>query len=176
MYKGKLVTLRAFESDDLTKNHAFVNDADTALLMLRGFPLPSSYADEQQWLGQQTSYTRGEYQFAVDNEDGELIGRCGITRIDWKNRSGDLAIMIGSAFRGKGYGSDAMRVLCGFAFRQMNLHHLKVSVLAFNHAAIACYEKIGFVREGVLREDVFRNGRYTDVIELGLLESEWPSE
>ena len=173
VYKGKLVILRAFEQKDLEDNHRFVNDASTALDMLRGFPLPSSYSDESQWLSQQTSYTRGEYQFAVDNQDGCLVGRCGLIKVDWKNRSGEVAIMIGREWRGRGYGSDALRVLCAFCFDQMNIHHLKVTVLGFNTAAIHCYLACGFQKEGVLREDVFRNGAYSDAIVLGLLEDEW---
>ncbi len=173
MYKGNLVRLRAFEQEDLEANHQYVNDAETALAMLRGFPLPASFSDEQQWLSQQTSYTHGEYQFAIENMDGVMVGRCGLTKIDWKNRSADAGIMIGAPWRGKGYGTDAMRVLCDFSFRQMNIHHLKVAVLAFNEAAIRCYLRCGFRKEGVLREDVFRNGRYTDVVLLGILEEEW---
>ncbi len=96
MLNGTLVRLRAFESGDVEANHAFMNDAATLRGMLSGIPFPSSWQDEQQWLSQQTGYTRGEYQFAVENFDGELVGRCGITRLDWKNRVAELAIMIGA--------------------------------------------------------------------------------
>ena len=81
MLQGQLVRLRAFESGDLETNHLFVNDEETALLMYKGMPFPTSLNDEQQWLSQQSSYTRGEYQFAVENMDGDLVGRCGIVRL-----------------------------------------------------------------------------------------------
>lgn len=164
MYQGKLIRLRAFESADLDANHAFMNDYDTLRGMMSGIPFPSSYSDEQQWLGQQTSYTRGEYQFAIEDLAGDLVGRCGVTRLDWKNRVAELAIMVGSPYRGKGYGKEAMAILCDFCFREMNLHRLKVSVFAFNEPALRCYEANGFVREGVLRQEIFRDGAYRDVV------------
>ena len=164
MYEGKLVRLRAFESGDLDACHAFVNDYETAASMLKGLPLPSSYDDERQWLQQQTSYTRGEYQFAIENADGDLVGRCGPVSVDWKNRLAELAIMIGTPYRGRGYGTEAIALLCAFCFDEMNLRRLKISVLARNAAAIRCYEKNGFVREGIWREEVYRGGSWQDVI------------
>ena len=71
MIEGRLVRLRAFEQSDLDANHAFVNDYATLRDMLAGMPLPASYEDERRWLDQQSSYTRGEYQFAV--EDGGAL-------------------------------------------------------------------------------------------------------
>lgn len=169
MYEGTLVRLRAFESGDLEANHAFVNDYDTLRGMISGIPFPASLEDERQWLSSQSSYTRGEYQFAVEDFEGELVGRCGIIKLDWKNRVAELAIMIGSPFRGRGYGREAMALLCGFCFREMNLHRLKVSVFAFNEAAIRCYERNGFVREGLLRREIYRDGAYHDVVLMGRL-------
>lgn len=164
MLEGTLVRLRAFEAYDLDAEHAFVNDLKTLQSMLSGIPFPASVADEQQWLSQQTSYTRGEYQFAIEDFEGSLVGRCGVTRLDWKNRVAELAIMIGTPYRHRGYGREAMQLLCDFCFQEMNLHKLKVSVLAFNEAAVRCYEGIGFVREGRLQQEVFRAGKYQDVV------------
>lgn len=164
MYEGRLVRLRAFERDDLDANHAFVNDYETVRGMISGIPFPSSMADEQRWLDQQTSYTRGEYQFAIEDGGGDLVGRCGVIRLDWKNRVAEVAIMLGAPYRGRGYGTEAMALLTSFCFREMNLHKVKVSVFDFNAAAIRCYEKCGFVREGVLRGEIFRDGAYRDVV------------
>lgn len=169
MYTGERVRLRAFESGDLEANWGFVNDYETVRGMASGMLFPCSRGDEARWLDQQSSYTRGEYQFAIEALDsGELIGRCGTLKVDWKNRWAELGIMIGrAANRGRGYGSDAMKLLCRFCFEEMNLHRLKLSVLDFNQQAIRCYEKCGFVREGVLKSEVFREGAYHDVVVMG---------
>ena len=170
MFDGRLVRLRAFEQTDLDANHAFMNDYATLRDMLSGLPLPASYEDERRWLDQQTSYTRGEYQFAIEDGGGDLVGRCGLIRVDWKNRVGEIGIMIGAPYRGRGYGTEAMELLCRFAFQEMNLHKLKVSVFAFNKAAIHCYEKSGFIQEGLLKSEIFRAGAYQDVVELAKFE------
>ena len=170
MYEGKLVRLRAFERNDLELNHEMVNDYDTVRGMYSGIPYPSSYEDEQQWLSQQTSFTRGEYQFAVETLDGELIGRCGVTRLDWKNRLGELGVALAPGSRGKGFGTDAIAVLTRFCFRELGLHKLKVSVYAFNQAAIRCYERNGFQTEGILKNELYRDGAWRDVVVMGRFE------
>ena len=76
MFDGRLVRLRAFEQTDLDANHAFMNDYATLRDMLSGLPLPASYEDERRWLDQQTSYTRGEYQFAIEDGGGDLVATC----------------------------------------------------------------------------------------------------
>lgn len=168
MLEGRRIRLRAFEARDLDAEHAFVNDYDTLRDMLGGIPFPSSVADEQQWLSQQTSYTRGEYQFAIEDADGCLIGRCGPTRVDWKNRVAELGIMIGAPYRRRGYGAEAMALLCDFCFQEMNMRKLKVCVLAENEAAMRCYARCGFRQEGLLRQEIFRRGRYRDMAILAL--------
>lgn len=169
MYQGEVVRLRALERGDAETHWAFMNDYDTVRGMSSGILYPSSREDEARYLEQQSSYTRGEYQFAVETLDGHFIGRCGFTRVDWKNRLAEIGIMIGDpAFRGRGYGTDALRLLTRFAFEEMNLHKLKLSVFAFNMQAVACYEKCGFVREGLLKGELWREGKYHDVVVLGL--------
>lgn len=170
MYEGKLVRLRALERDDIVRSHAFVNDYQTMRGVMSGMLYPSSFEDETRWADGQSSYTRGEYQFGVETlEQRAFIGRCGFTRVDWKNRLAELGILIGdAAFRGRGYGSDAVRVLCAFGFRELNLHKIKATVFDFNETALRAYEKCGFVREGVLKKELFREGSYHDVIALAL--------
>lgn len=164
MIEGQRVRLRAFEGRDLDACHAFVNDWETASAMQRGIPFPSSLVDESRWLDRQTSYSQGEYQFAIEDADGDLVGRCGPVSVDWKNRVAELAIMIGTPYRRKGYATEAMGLLCDFCFREMNLRRLKVSVLDTNRSAIGCYLRNGFEQEGILRQEVFRDGAYRDVI------------
>lgn len=164
MFEGKLVRLRAPEDSDLEAEHALACDEETLALMTSGLPLPSSYSDARDFLSRQTKYTRGEYQFAVETKDGGYAGRCGVIQLDWKNRQAELAIALASGFRGRGYGREAMAILCGFCFNEMGLHKLKVSVLADNAAAVRCYEANGFSREGVLRNEVWRGGAWHDVL------------
>lgn len=169
MYEGQYVRLRAFDNGDLMKSLSYVNDYEIMRGAYSGILYPSTVEDEAQYLSGQTSRSQGAYQFAIETlEDHAFIGKCGFTAISWKNRLGEIAIMIGDpAMHGKGYGTDAVKLLCDLGFDEMNLHKIKVEVLVFNQAALRCYEKCGFIREGTLRDQVFREGKYHDVIVMG---------
>lgn len=170
MYEGKLVRLRAFDNGDLIPSLNFSNDYAIMRGATGGILYPSTADDEARAIGNQTSYTAGEYQFAIETlAERRFIGKCGFTRVNWKNRLGELAIMIGDpAYHGKGYGTDAIHTLCKFGFEELNLHKLKAVVFAFNEGALRCYEKCGFEREGLLKEEIYREGAYHDVVMMGL--------
>lgn len=162
--------LRAFDSSDMAKIQDYNNDYAVMRGASAGILYPCTVDDAARMMNGSTSFTAGEYQFAVETKaDRILIGQCGFIRINWKNRLGELAILIGETdYRGKGYGADAVRVLCKFGFEEMNLRKIKASVFDFNKAALRCYEKNGFQREGVLQKEIYREGAYHDVIQLCL--------
>ena len=104
----------------------------------------------------------------------QLAGVTGFHHMDFRNRHCSFGISIGEkAEWGKGYGTDAMRILMRLGFDKMNLHRLWLHVFDYNQRAIASYEKCGFKREGVLREEHFARGKYHDTIVMGILESEY---
>ena len=171
MYQGKKVRLRAFDNSDLMACLSFSNDYSVMRGASGAILYPSTVDDEARAMGQNTSYTSGEYQFAVETlAEGRFIGKCGFTRVNWKNRVAELAILIGDKdYRGKGYGADAIQILCRFGFEEMNLHKIKALVFDFNVAALKCYQKCGFQTEGVLKDEMFREGAYHDVISMALI-------
>ena len=172
MYEGDLVRLRAFDNSDLMLCLSYSNDYEVMRGASGAILYPSTVDDEARAMNSSTSYTAGEYQFAIETKaERRFIGKCGFTKINWKNRLGELAILIGDReYRGRGYGADAIRTLCAFGFQEMNLHKIKALVFDFNEPALRCYEKCGFVREGVLRQEMFREGKYHDVISLALFQ------
>ncbi len=104
----------------------------------------------------------------------EKIGGIDLRGIAWTDRIAEIGIVIGvKEYWGKGYGTDAMRVLMRLAFDTMNLHRLWLRVFDFNPRAIRSYEKCGFRREGLLREDKFMRGRYHDALVMAILEHEY---
>ena len=170
MYEGRLVRLRAFDNSDLMKSLSYSNDYEIMRGASGGILYPSTVDDEARAMGNNTSYTSGEYQFAIESiREQRFIGKCGFTKIHWKNRLGELAILIGEKdFRGKGYGADAIRLLCRFGFEEMNLHKIKALVFDFNEAALRCYAKCGFRTEATLKQEIYREGAYHDVIVMSL--------
>ncbi len=106
--------------------------------------------------------------------DDTLIGCIELDGIMWTHQTTWLAIAIGDeTHRGKGYGREALELALRFAFQELNLHRVQLTVFSYNERAIALYEKIGFTREGVYRECLQRDGCRHDMILYGLLRDEW---
>ncbi|HML49144.1 MAG TPA: N-acetyltransferase, partial [Clostridia bacterium] len=90
MYEGKKIRLRAYRAGDIDDALRQINDYDSVRTSATGILFPNTYDDEVRWLNQQTAFTRGEYQFAIETLEGEYVGGCGFNRVDWKNRSAEI--------------------------------------------------------------------------------------
>ena len=101
-----------------------------------------------------------------------LVGVVGLTNIDTRDRTAEFGrFMVGHAdFQRAGYGREAAYLLCDHAFTVLGLNKVWAEVIAKNGAAMSLYGSLGFEREGVLREQVFKDERYVDVVRVGVLE------
>lgn len=107
-------------------------------------------------------------------DDDRLIGLLEFDGVDWSNRTTFVSIGIGEvADRHLGYGQDAMTAALRFAFHELNLYRVCLTVFSYNEPAMALYERLGFVREGMYREHLERDGRRYDMVLYGLLRPEW---
>ncbi|MDO4799544.1 MAG: GNAT family protein [Bacillota bacterium] len=174
MLKGKLVRLREMRREDADPIRKLINDEDVLYFIRNEVPFPFTEKDEEQFI-EGISATKDQYNFGIESlRTGQLIGACGFNQVSWKNRWAECGIFIGEKeLWGHGYGSDAIRLLLRFAFEEMNLHRVMVGVFSFNERALMSYEKCGFVREAVLREHIFKRGRYHDLIMMGMLKQEY---
>jgi RimJ/RimL family protein N-acetyltransferase len=106
--------------------------------------------------------------------DDTLIGFVVLFNIKWSNQSAELAIGIGvPEYRNKGYGSDGLRLILNYAFNELNLYRVELTVIEYNTGAIRAYERVGFVREGVRRQAIQRKGARFDLICYSVLRDEW---
>lgn len=104
----------------------------------------------------------------------EIIGAVYLLAIDWLNRSGELALWIGKkSAQGKGAGEFACREILKHAFLEINLNRVFLTVLNENIKATNLYRKIGFKEEGRLRQAVYKNGKYEDLLQMGILACEY---
>jgi len=170
---GERIYLRPLDEGDLDRCLRWINDA--GILARLGRRTPMSRAMEREWLANQYRSDR-DLNMAIVVSDGDRhIGNCGFNEIDHPNRSGVFGILIGERDAwGKGYGPEAARLVLEYGFGELNLHRISLCVHADNERAIRAYEKVGFRREGVLRDAYYRHGRYHDTLIMAVLASEWP--
>ena len=115
-----------------------------------------------------------EFFSVVDLTDADrLAGEALVWGIDLHNRTAHLGVSLLPQFRGRGFGTDVVRVLCDYGFSLRGLHRLQVDTLADNEAMVRAATGLGFVREGVLRRSAWVAGGFADVVVLGLLADEY---
>ena len=106
--------------------------------------------------------------------DDTLIGFVVLFNLKWGNQSAEMAIAIGDkTHRGKGFGQDGLKLILNYAFNELNLHRVSLTVMDYNQPAINAYERVGFVREGAHRQAVQRQGKRYDLLLYGILRDEF---
>jgi RimJ/RimL family protein N-acetyltransferase len=164
-FVGERVLLRAVEETDLVRINQLFWDPEVTQHLSVVWPEPVAGTREW-WEG---SRSAGAAQFAIETLSGEFLGVCGLENIDRRARSAGLGIWIARPFWNQGYGTDAVRTLCRFGFREMNLQRIRLLVLETNVRGKAAYERVGFKEEGRARRGWFVGGRHIDYLEMGLL-------
>jgi RimJ/RimL family protein N-acetyltransferase len=173
MLEGKLVRLRPLEMTDLDREYRWINDREVTRYLSARYPI--SRGEEAAWLreGTKNSFSEGPV-LAIETKDGEHIGNVTLHNPDPDNRKAVLGIAIGEKQHWSGgYGTDAIITLLRFGFHQMALNRVSLHVFEFNERAIACYSKCGFVEEARLRDHYYGEGRYWDVLVMGILRHEF---
>ncbi|MGK5740099.1 GNAT family N-acetyltransferase [Micromonospora sp. URMC 103] len=120
---------------------------------------------------------QGHVPFSVVELDGgTLVGTATLWGIDSHHRSAHIGLGLRPSFRGKGYGTDVVAVLCYYGFVVRGLQRLQIETLADNTAMLRSAERNGFVREGVLRSSAWVLGEFMDEVLLGLLVQDWKGD
>lgn len=173
MLKGDRVILRALSRDDLPRQQQFNNDIDVELAGGGDPPLPQSLARLQAEFDAGLSKgSRDGASFAIEVE-GVYIGGCALFNFDHVAHRAMLGIGIGDkTYWGQGYGREAVQLLVDYGFRHHNLHKVWLEVHGRNQRAIRAYRACGFVEEGRLRQHVWSDGAYDDLVIMGVLRPE----
>jgi ribosomal-protein-alanine N-acetyltransferase len=168
------VFLRPAEKDDVELFVRWLNDWRTGRTL--GMRAPLSKGMEDKWV-ERLIETQGKegYHFVICRlEDDRPVGTIGIKDLNLVDGSGGLGISVGAEEdRGRGYGSDALRALLRFAFDELRLVRVWLDVYDMNEGAQRVYERVGFVREGILRRAAYREGMHHDVHRMAVLADEW---
>jgi RimJ/RimL family protein N-acetyltransferase len=174
--EGRLVRLRPFRRDDLPLLRAWHDTPEVMRHWGQAQPLVTPDQFEADLNGRFARFDERGYLAIVplEPQDAQPIGRCEWEGLDRQNRSAEVMILIGEpAYWGHGYGTDALVTLLRYLFEVQRLHRVSLTVLSWNERAIRSYEKIGFAVEGVLREDVYDEGRYHDQTVMSILRDEF---
>ena len=168
----EVIKLESFKKSDFKQLINWIN-SEEFLIQWSGnaftFPL-----DEQQL----EKYIESANTLAfkvVDEETSDVIGHISLGQIDNINKSARIGkVLVGNTkMRGRSIGKHMMKAVLHIAFDELKLHRVNLGVYDFNTSAISCYEKIGFVKEGLLRESKRVGETYWNLWEMSMLEYEW---
>ena len=176
MLTGEVVALRARMDSDIAVLEAELYD-DVALRsrsdMRPWRPVPPGSAESAFRV---TDPHADPADFSVvELASGELAGAAVLWGVDPHNRVAHAGLSLRPSFRGRGLGTDTVRLLCRYGFEVRGLHRMQVETLADNAAMIRAATQAGFTREGTLRQAAWVLGEFADEVILGQLAPEWRS-
>lgn len=171
--KTRRVILRRPEPADAGRIQEYLNNPEVAG-QLGGFRPAMAMQDVLDWIEHHRKRIDEIIWTIAERKTSACIGHVGLYQLDPRLQVGELAICIGAkTWWGKGLGKEVATAVIEYAFNELHLEQLRLSVLETNPRAIRLYEGLGFRRDGRLRRNQFRNGRYLDSLLMSLLKSEW---
>lgn len=172
-----MVRLERFERRDIPQLLEWVN---TEKLLHQwggsGFQYPLDTKQLEEYISSTEKENADVLAYKViEEQSGKTIGHISIARINRKHRSARIGrVLVGDTeVRGRGIGEQMMKKALEIAFGELKMHRVSLGVFDFNKPAIACYEKVGFTKEGLLRDTLLVEGKYWSVWEMRMLEDEW---
>ena len=169
------ITLKPPALADIDKIHQWKNNL-SLLNLVAAKPLPSTLEQTRLWLDK-TLADQCQILFGIyinensenKSHDSELVGIVRLMFIDWVNRVCELGIYIGEEkYRGKGIGRRSTTLVLNYCFKNLNLHKVCLKTLKTNKQAINLYKSIGFKIEGIKRKEFWLEGRYEDIVIMGI--------
>jgi RimJ/RimL family protein N-acetyltransferase len=177
IFTGQFVRLSAFDPEEMSK--AFtrwnLNSEYVRLLNSSARPMQSAKSNAKWMEKEAEEISPANYYFSIRTlAEDKLLGELGLEVVDWSGRDAFVGLGIGETeYWSKGYGTDVMNILLRFAFTEINLRRVTLTVFEYNPRAIRSYEKVGFRHEGHLRNFVNREGRRWNEVYMGILREEW---
>ena len=165
--------LRELERKDIVAINKWRNNPELISLLGAPFRFINSEVDEQ-WFEDYMNRRNSNVRCAIVDYQDTPIGLISLTSVNRINQTAKLHIMIGDLeLCNKGIGSLAIKEMLLHAFNNMNLRRIELSVLSDNTRAQKVYEKVGFIREGIKRKAVFKNGQFVDMFLYSILKEEY---
>ena len=159
--EGERIYLSPMNPDDAETYLAWINDVKVAAYLGPMYARMVGLNGERAFL---ESAGQQGHDYSIVLKDGDkLIGSVGLTDIDHRSCAATLGVFIGdAAYREKGYGTEAVKLIVEYGFQWLNVHNIMLTVRAVNERAIACYKKVGFREFGRRTQSTFFDGRLVD--------------
>ena len=171
--QGAAVRLRAVEESDLPLLVRWMNDPEVRY-WLHHSDRPDATVESVRGRFGLTEERFPNLAWLIETLEGRPVGHLGLLQVDPHHKRAELAISIGEKeCWSRGYGTDAIRTVLRHGFEDLGLRRIDLHTDADNARGIRCYEKCGFVREGVMRERRVRYGKPLDMVLMAVLRDEW---
>ncbi len=173
-WQNELVRLRAGTFEDWEDAYPNYFDSKARFLLQEEIELPPVPATvEEVKKSAELDKEIGRLGFTIETLDGIAVGGLNLDSINERNGTFHIGIHVWVGYRGKGYGTAAMRILLKYAFLERRLNKFNVWCVEGNVASITMMKKLGCVQEGVRRQIIYSGGRYLDGILFGLTKDEF---
>lgn len=170
---GEKIALGPIHRGLIEINHRWINQLETSRFLRMGI---MSMEAEEQWYERIAQGDDIVYFAIYEKLTLRPIGGINLHNINQSNRTAELGVMIGEKqLRGKGYGTEAVQLICDYGFNAMGLHSIMLLTFEWNFAGQKAYEKVGFREIGRRRQARYFAGKYWDDIYYDLLASEFTS-
>ncbi|MDD2807896.1 MAG: GNAT family protein [Patescibacteria group bacterium] len=172
--KGRRVILRPLSLKDAPRFCQWLTDPEVTTFLAHYYEQGApSLKEERAWI-KKDNHDNKKISFSIDTILGRHIGSTSLFHIDNFSKKAEFGIMIGDKeFWGQGYGTEATKLLVDYGFRKLGLHKIYLGHIAYNIRGHKCYKKIGFKKEGEVRDHIYRNGHWHNEIYMGLLRDEY---
>lgn len=171
--QGETVILRPLNAEDAEVFFAALSDKD--INHLTGTYETFTFWQLKEHYARITNAgDRADYAITSKENPSMVLGEVVLNDISWHNRSANFRIaLLNKTLFGKGYGTQATRLIIKYGFENLDLHRIDLEVYDFNPRAAHVYEKVGFKREGMKRDALFWQGKYHNAIVMSMLESDY---
>jgi RimJ/RimL family protein N-acetyltransferase len=172
-FQGQRTHLRAVEPSDAETHFLWNQDSEMSRNIDRVW-LPGSREAAKRWAEHAASRepSGDDFQFVIENLQGEHVGLVGTHDCDARNGTFSLGIAVRREHQRRGYAADAIRTIMRYYFEELRYQKLTVHVHEFNDASLRLFERLNFQHEGRVRRVMFTEGRFIDQIILGITAEE----
>ena len=170
MWQDVKISIRKFERTDIPKKVEWINNPENNQFL--HYDIPISVEGTEKWFD---SHINDTNRFdAVMEADGVSVGTIGLLGIDRKNSKAEYYVAMGeTSYKGKGVAKEASRLILQYGFEELGLNRIYLFTEIDNIAAQKLFEKVGFTREGIIRQDIISQGKYVDRVAYGYLKEDW---